>query len=56
VLTGVSECAEVSRHRADVVRDEHPLLLRCQRHDLGIIHAAQSSRLSGQEIQRRLPA
>ena len=52
----VLEGTEVSWHRADIVRNEHSLLFRRQRQDLRISHAAQSSRLSGQEIQRWLSA
>lgn len=40
VFSGVPERAQVSRHRADIMRDEHPLVFRCQRQDLGIAHAA----------------
>ena len=52
----VPESAEVGGHGADIVGNEHSLLLRRQRQNLRIGHAAQSSRLSGQEIQRWLPA
>src|SRR5712671_5636049 len=56
VFSGALEGTEVSWHRADIVRNEHSLPFRRQRQNLGISHAAQSSRLSGQEIQRWLSA
>ena len=56
VFSGALEGTEVSWHRADIVRNEHSLPFRRQRQNLGISHAAQSSRLSGQEIYGWLPA
>lgn len=49
-FSGVPECAKVTRHRADIVGNQRPPSLGRQRENLGIVHAAQSSRLSAQEI------
>src|SRR5271165_5561170 len=52
--SSIPERAEVSGYRADIMRNERPLLLRCQRQDSEVFHVAQASHLSRQEIQRGL--
>jgi len=53
---GLPERAEVGGYRADIMRNERPLLLRCQRQDSEVCHVAQASHLSRQEIQARARA
>jgi hypothetical protein len=56
VVAGASECAEVSRHCAGIMRNEHTMLFGSQRQNLGVVHLSESGRLRGRKIQRWLPA
>jgi hypothetical protein len=45
----VPECVELSGHRADIMRNEHALMFRRQRQNIGVLHVVRSRSMHSPE-------